>query len=492
MLRIQSQLLITICLCACFAWGCGQAEPDKADTTTPAAAKRDEEPAKSPSSRALTSSSPTGPEAPEVTAFLQKKGWRVVHNLRFIDGLRQISVTPKGPDLFDEIVLTDEECRLLSRSNMIEWLNLENVAVTDANLQILAQMPHLKTINNLMGNAYTDEGLKALAKVPSLEEVSVSSGDNVTDDGVRALAALPNLRRLDLHSVKLSGSCLEAFAGKESLVWLELEDIKGFENASAIHLCKIPNLQWLTLKDALFTQHAGRLNEDGIRMIVQQNMPAYFTFKADGVAGDLLEDLIDAGWLHGPNPAGFPLSESDHKPASLADVKKLKLNFPLKATDLVALSRCPGLEELELDCIEISAEGLKRLEGLKSLKQLSLKIRNVELTEESFQSLGKLTALKKLSLYKCQFESLWLTHITGLKNLEELDLSGTPFDDTGVVFIDSLPRLKSINLLNTQLTDAGFRELLKIENLKNIGVAYSNVTNEARSQARKDYPDKEL
>ena len=70
--------------------------------------------------------------------------------------------------------------------------------VSDAALERLALLPHLRCLNISKCRDVTDAGLRALRASSQLQRLDMQNLPGVTDQGVRSLTGLPRLRHLAL------------------------------------------------------------------------------------------------------------------------------------------------------------------------------------------------------------------------------------------------------------------------------------------------------
>jgi internalin A len=99
--------------------------------------------------------------------------------------------------------LTDEDLNQLAGLKRLQTLNLLNaVQVTEAGLKELAALKELQTLHLWDCGGATDEGLKELAALKSLRQLFLA-GANVSDAGLKHLAGLKELRELNLNSTAL-------------------------------------------------------------------------------------------------------------------------------------------------------------------------------------------------------------------------------------------------------------------------------------------------
>jgi hypothetical protein len=146
-----------------------------------------------------------------------------------LPGLRSLAIGIYNLESFDFL-------KSLRAENLTD-LSLMATASKKPSLKVLAQFPYLKRLY-LEGQQKDIEVIDALK---SLEEVTLRS---VTKKSLGFLQDLPHLWSLDL---KLGGSSdLSALAGKSSLKYLELWQVRGLGDLSPI--AQLPGLQYLFLQ----------------------------------------------------------------------------------------------------------------------------------------------------------------------------------------------------------------------------------------------------
>jgi Leucine-rich repeat (LRR) protein len=113
----------------------------------------------------------------------------------------------------------DEQMSLLEPlAEQITWLNLGRTGVTDAGLQVVANMPHLTRLH-LENTQITDAALGHLKDLQYLEYLNLY-GTQVTDEGIQQLAGLPRLRSLYLWQTRVTNVGAEQL--KQALPKLEI------------------------------------------------------------------------------------------------------------------------------------------------------------------------------------------------------------------------------------------------------------------------------
>ncbi len=147
----------------------------------------------------------------------------------------------------NEFPLSDKQLSLLSEMTNMEHLSLSRTDLSDASIEYLKGMKHLKSIDlrctmitskgveklctycpelyalNLGKNALDDTSVNAISKLKSLLNLSLSStGQRGTN--LELLGSLPNLRSLDLCNNKIHDRFVKKIATIKNLEDLDLMD----------------------------------------------------------------------------------------------------------------------------------------------------------------------------------------------------------------------------------------------------------------------------
>jgi serine/threonine protein kinase len=170
--------------------------------------------------------------------------------------------------------LTQRGLKNLTRFKSLTDLDLSNTGVTDADVNIVANMkletlvldndhalsdwsifyasriPTLKTLC-LAATGVTDAGLRYLDSLKSLRAIVLSGNRQITDIAIKNLKpASSNIYALDLSGCNVSDACAEEVAKFRSLQLLSIADNPRItDNAVGTLLRKAPNLQKLYLSD---------------------------------------------------------------------------------------------------------------------------------------------------------------------------------------------------------------------------------------------------
>ena len=440
-------------------------------------------------------------EDPEVLAYFKKKDWTLAHYNRQADDQRLVLLSIKS-DTGELVKLDDEDRKMIVTSKTVQFLDFDGVATTDSDLQEIATMTRLEGID-LSGETMTDNGIKSLADCKSLREISLKYTRKVTDKGIEELAALPNLFGIQVHGTKLSGEGFAPFAGSKTLQSIGLEMVPGFTDAGARHLAKLPNLNRLHLN----LLPSSKLTTAGIRTIVDNGLPKYFTVDASLIDDDLLASLVTQGWLHRPGVEGKPATASEVEIISLLGAKKvtdkgfeevldcsnakhlLLTGTAISDITLNKLTSFKQIATLELAQTKVKGDGLKAIEKCP-IERINLG--GCSLSENAFVAIGKMTKIDYLILGSAKFKSDWLKHLSGLKQVKRVTINGQGFDDLGASHLEKLKSVESLSLDGTKLGDKGFAALLKLPKLRGMSINETKVSKDAFLKAKKAHPKLQL
>jgi len=218
--------------------------------------------------------------------------------------------------------VTDKGLATVSKMKSLEVLQISSKKVTDSGLAELSECVHLKSLG-IAGSAITDKGLVNLAAIGSLRNLSIT-GTAITGVGLAKLKHLHTLR-LD-RTAKVTGDGLAGLKELPSLSELMLDRV-NLEETGAGHLGGLIRLTRLTIRypnmefgDEVLRNLAGLASLGYLNVLV----------------GDAPRSAI-----------------TDQGPAYLSD---------LKALEYLTLDPCP----------RVTDSGVKHLEGLLGLKELTL------------------------------------------------------------------------------------------------------------------------
>ena len=112
---------------------------------------------------------------------------------------------------------------MLAAFTNLQSLKLNGLAVRNADLCALANMPLLQFLDLYHCSQIDNEGLEIVSGVPSLTDLNVGQNNNITDEGVLNLRRLPKLEKLTLYLVPLLFD-LRPFSTFPALKYLDVRE----------------------------------------------------------------------------------------------------------------------------------------------------------------------------------------------------------------------------------------------------------------------------
>jgi internalin A len=150
---------------------------------------------------------------------------------------------------------------------------------------------------------------------------------------------------------------------------------------------------------------------------------------------------------------------------------------------MIELKRFEHLAGLSLYETNVTDIGLKDLKDCKNLWHLTLP---GAITDEGMKELNGMRSLTSLSLCQTRITDAGLKELKGLANLRFLDLTGTQVTDVGLRELKGLKNLTDLRLRGTKVTGLGMMELSALKNLKRLDIEVTEqVTDDTLRSLRK-------
>lgn len=156
-----------------------------------------------------------------------------------------------------------------------------------------------------------------------------------------------------------------------------------------------------------------------------------------------IEDIIIARDKQWPGN----LSEWKHLQA-LRSVATFSVRDPRFNDEILAyLSGAPRLRQLQLENVSVTASGLRVLQTMPVLKELTLgnyiSQRSTVVNDDAMKSVASLSGLSKLKLQFCSVTDAGLQSLASMSNLRELNITKSPITNAGVAaFRSKCPECK--------------------------------------------------
>ncbi|HJZ54019.1 MAG TPA: hypothetical protein VKE74_03635 [Gemmataceae bacterium] len=173
---------------------------------------------------------------------------------------------------------------------------------------------------------------------------------------------------------------------------------------------------------------------------------------------------------------------------SLPDLVELTLDWTKVSPAAVVrlVKDRPGFLYLSLSGVPVADNDLAELKGLTELRSLGL--RGSAVTDPGLAHLKPFTRLRELTLMSTAVGDAGLAHLTGLTELEALDLDRTAITDAGLPHLKGLVKLRHLQMAHTAVTDAGLDPLLGLVELRELNLRGTAVTREGAEKVTKRLP----
>jgi len=227
-------------------------------------------------------------------------------------------------------------------------VNLRGTFVTDSDLEALAAIPTLESID-LSHTRVTDLGLLKLKALQNVRELNLFYAELITDEGLAVLRSWNRIARLNLRGTKVTDNTLALIAGKDSIHTLDI-GYGEVTDSGLQHLVKLKGLRNLGFG-------GNKLTEVGLEVL--RSLPRLTRLDIAG------KQRTDSGlWF-----------------VSITD---------LGVDPILSLTE---LRELNLAGTPISSKGLQRLIALQKLEKLNL-FQAKRVNDDAAAHLAAMPALK--------------------------------------------------------------------------------------------------
>ncbi len=150
-----------------------------------------------------------------------------------------------------------------------------------------------------------------------------------------------------------------------------------------------------------------------------------------------------------------PLSDADvAQVRRFTSLTKFSISAATETESLVAAAAClPHLETLEVWSGALSVNGLRQIGRMTALRSLSLS--NTRFGDDGLTHIARLTGVAELDLEDTDITDAGLRQLRGLKSLRKLRLAFNEITDTGLKHVSALTELRELNIIETKVTDEG-------------------------------------
>jgi Leucine-rich repeat (LRR) protein len=324
-------------------------------------------------------------------------------------------------------------------------VSLARTWATDADVGRVAALETVKRLD-LSLTYVSDRGVERLKTLRQLEDLNLSAAEFITDAAIAFLRGHRQLKTLNLRGTDITDTSLSYVAELPQLQSLDI----SFTQVSDVgleHLASLSRLEELNL---------GGNKISGVGLHVLKLLPNLRKLSFYGI------QRRNAGWCWAPVVTDLELETI----SLLRGLEELNVGYGValgapRPGDL-------GPADSEAECriaggTRVTDLGLAKLASLEKLRRLDLS--GSAITPGGLKTLTAFRDLRRLSLW----------NVKGL-------------DDSIGASLAALTNLTTLDLSNTAIGDETLRRVAKLPHLHRLYVSETNVTPEALTAFRKQYP----
>lgn len=187
----------------------------------------------------------------------------------------------------------------------------------------------------------------------------------------------------------------------------------------------------------------------------------------------------------------FSTATAEDDPQSATAIRELVRRGAVVKKFAVIESETQGL------LVRLKAEHIDRngkiesetLATLQPLKELSLELRGLPLSDDGLKSLLAKVTLVGLDVSGSEISDRGLLELASTRSqLRLLDLSFTRVGDSGLKFVTSQSELRHLSMIDCRVTDCGIESLSRLTRLREIYLAKTAISASAAEQLRRRLP----
>lgn len=425
----------------------------------------------------------------------------------------------------------------LNDLGQVNWLNLKCLPISDDDLKILHELPHLKLLNlrgiNVhKGYRFSNEGLRHVGTLKELVNLDLSANGSISDFGIQYLVGCRGLRKLNISRTHTSPGCLPDLTQIPRLDYLTLSyDPLNDETLPYFQQLRLKSLKGLKVTDENMHLFAQLPSLDflpvetyrKIRDVDLKYLKPHLNYRTQ------LEIILTKGWRDTSElkhladlPRLDELRIQDYKYPQpyipnngeldltglevLAKLPNLKrLSVPPEDRFLAAQAMCPTIEEISLAPNEfLTKKGIELITTMPNLKEIWVHEKLV--SEELLETISRVKTLEKLTLQRTypiqkrgtgyraipirpeNFTLEGVRHLANLPHLKVLNMNDWGIDDEMLGVLGRITTLEVLVLGTTSVTDTGMMQLRHLWNLQQLGMYGSDVSQQICYQLRHYMP----
>jgi hypothetical protein len=344
-------------------------------------------------------------------------------------------------------LMTDDVLARVARLDHVTALELGGSRqLSDEGLRHLARMPQLQhlDLSEYPGGKLTDRGLEVLRDLPNLRTFAMTWQRGITDAGVSNLRFCPHLERVDLMGSPTGDGAIEALQGHSEL--------RQFKSGRLVTDAGLPLLHTFP--------RLKRWQGDSTR-----NADSEETAKAAAL-------LIDGPFTN----KGLACL------AGLEGVFELDLFWHVTGTTsdgFASLMELPNLAVLGADGRLSDDVAMRHIAAIPRLRRL--RAQEAVATDDGFEALSRSKTLEGFWGRECpNFGSRGFVAFSKMPALRSLGVGCKGVDDAALSTLPLFPALRELTPIG--VTDAGFRHIGRCERLDRLTCMYCRETTDAATE----------
>jgi internalin A len=260
--------------------------------------------------------------------------------------------------------------------------------------------------------------------------------------------------------------------------WL---DSSSISDEDLVYLMRLRNLETLSLCDT-------NLTDSGLRQLKNLTRLKYLNLSYLQTSSQGLESLQFLTKLETLKLQGTGVQGGLKHIQGLRNLKQLSLVFCVEINnkdDVTALAKITSLRDLNLGHTKISSEHCNKLIQLVNLEVLDLGFTEAG---DIGKLLSELKSLRELNFERVNLSANTLKSLGSLKNLEVLCLRGTNVGNTAMLSISKLKNIKVLDLTATDIDVFGVGHLRDLKGLTELRLNTKKIKEEDHPIIRKWFP----